>query len=138
MLKRKIFILIPLVLILGILINTWLQVIGVAGEQFIPAIRHYLALILFVPLVWYFLKDIKRCILYTGIYLLLATFYLIALLPDIVTSSRLGIGSIKLPFPPMSLYSFGVLILYLTLHFDVLTNYYLDHKESKDKKNYKQ
>jgi hypothetical protein len=65
MLKRKILILIPLLLILYVLTDTWLQAIGLIGEQFVPTVRHYLALILFIPLIWYFLKDIKRCILYT-------------------------------------------------------------------------
>jgi hypothetical protein len=134
MLKRKILILIPLLLILYILVDTWLQAMGVIGEQFAPAVRHYLALILFVPLVWYFWKDIKRCIVYTGIYLVLTTFQLIAITPYTVTSNWVGIASLKIPLPPTNGWMLLILLLYSILHFDVLTNYYLDYKEEKEKK----
>lgn len=89
--------------------------------------RQYIGLLLFFILAFLFLKNIVAAIISTGLYLLLATFNLLAMTPTI-TVSGIRIGAISTP--PVQLISLGLFILYFCLNMDSLIDIYLDYKEA--------
>jgi hypothetical protein len=123
--RQKIFSLIPFLLVAGFLLKCW--VVFFASE-FIATWRHYTGLWLFFVLFVLLLKDKKKAILGIGIYLLLATFNLLAITPAISTS-WIYIGEFSTP--PVQLLSLGLLVLYFILNMDVLIDMQLDYKEAK-------
>lgn len=125
MVKQKKLILSPLIIIASILIYCWVTFITTA---FGPTWRHYLGLVLFLLIAIYFFKNIIITTVGTGIYLLLATFNLLALTPSISTFG-LRIGPITTP--DIQGLSFGLFILYFVLNMDSLIDIYLGYKESK-------
>lgn len=90
--------------------------------------RQYIGLFLFFILGILFLKNIVATIVGTGIYLLLATFNLLAMTPTI-TVSGIKIGPISTP--PVQLISLLLFILYFCLNMDSLIDIYLDYKEDR-------
>ena len=97
--------------------------------------RHYLALVLYVPLLVFLKKDLKKAILFTGVFLILRTCNLLALTPSITTNSYgMRIGDIEIWTPTFQLYSFLILVLSFLINFNTLVNYYLDYQDSKKAK----
>ncbi|CAN5750222.1 hypothetical protein BH11BAC3_BH11BAC3_33890 [soil metagenome] len=90
--------------------------------------RQYIGLLLFFILVLLFLKNIAAAIISTGIYLLLATFNLLAMTPSLFTY-LIRVGSISTP--RFQLLSLGLFILYFCLNMDSLIDIYLDYKEAR-------
>jgi hypothetical protein len=122
--KQKIQLLIPLLTIAGLLIYSWLKILS---TDFIATWQHYLALGLFSVLLFLLIKNFKAAVIATGLYLLLATFTVLSLTPE-VTASWLRIGSIDTPH--INLLSFGLLILFFVLNLNRLIDIYLDYKET--------
>jgi len=91
--KQKIQILIPLTLVAALLIYCWTIFLS---TDLIAVWRHYIGLILFMVTVVIFFRSLRLATFVTGIYLLLATFNLLAFTPEIKTS-RLGIGPVSTP-----------------------------------------
>jgi hypothetical protein len=131
--KQKILILVPLVIVLSLLIKCWIEFML---SNFIPTWKHYLGILLFIPLVVLFFKNLHNAILGLGIYLLLATFNLLAV-TSAISTSWLNFGS-GLKTPPVQLLSLGIFIVYFTLNLDALINIQLDYKEAKTLKAQKQ
>ena len=121
-----------LIIIGGILLYCWSIILFTEIEA---TWRHYLAVILFIPILILFKKDFKKDILFTGVYLILGTCNLLTLTPS-VTSNSYGvrIGSVEVWTPTFQLYSFLILILFFLLNFNALVNYYLDYQDSKKAK----
>ncbi|MBO9564212.1 MAG: hypothetical protein J7621_15615 [Niastella sp.] len=133
MTKAQIRILIPLVCIAALLVYTFC--VHFTDHSLETLIRHYLALGLFVPLVRGFIKkQIRLTVIYTGLYLLLATFNLLVITPTINHGFWIKIGSVTIDLPSFNGRAFGVLALYLMLNFDALIDFYLDYKESRKQK----
>jgi hypothetical protein len=128
--RQKIFSLIPFLLVAGFLLKCWIVILS---SNYFATPRHYLGLILFSVLLFVLLKDEKRAILGLGIYLLLATFNLLAITP-VITTSWITIGSSDLTTPPVQLLSLGLFVLYFTLTMDVLIDIQLDKKEAKERR----
>ncbi|MEO6229200.1 MAG: hypothetical protein ABJB11_06935 [Ferruginibacter sp.] len=124
MTKQKRLVLIPLIIIAAMLIYCWGIILT---TEILATWRQYIGLLLFFILAFLFLKNIVAAIISTGLYLLLATFNLLAMTPTI-TVSGIRIGAISTP--PVQLISLGLFILYFCLNMDSLIDIYLDYKEA--------
>ena len=131
MTKQKILILIPLSLIIVILTYCWAVILT---TEILATLRHYLGLIFFIAIIFLFFKNMAGVIVATGVYLLLATFNILAITPEMAVS-WLRIGPIETP--PVQLFSIGLFILYFILNLDQLIDIYLDYKEAKEINNSK-
>ena len=132
MAKQKILLLIPLVIIGGLLMYTWIIFLS---SKAVAGWRQYLSTALFVVLVFLFFKNFKASVFGAAFYLVLCSFNLLALAPSLVSNSYgLGIGSMEIWTPKFSLLAFGLLLLFLVLNFDTLVNIYLDYKEKKEQR----
>lgn len=128
---QKKFILIPMIVIAAILLYCWPIVLT---TETLATWRHYLGLILFIPITVLIFKknNVVVATLLTGVYLLLATFNLLAITPGISTS-WIRIGPISTP--PIQLISLGLLVLYFCLNMNYLIDMYLNYKEAKQRNN---
>jgi hypothetical protein len=132
MLKSKILLLVILIIIGVHLAFTWTNIIF---TEYVATWQHYLALIFFFPLIFFFRYEFKKAVLFTGIYLILGTCNLLALTPFITTNSfGIRIGSLELEMPTFQLYSFLLLLLFFILNFNTLVEYYLEYQDAKKKK----
>ena len=131
MTKQKILIVIPLSLIIIILSYCWVIMLT---TEILATWRHYFGLIFFLAIIFLFFKNIAGAVVATGVYLLLATFNILAIIPQMAVS-WLRIGPIETP--PIQLLSMGLFILYVILNLDQLIDIYLDYKEAKEIKNSK-
>jgi hypothetical protein len=130
--KQKILLLIPLAIITGLLIYSWITFLL---TDITATWRHYLALGLFAVLVYLYLKSFTKTIIAIGLYLLLATLNALSMTPERITGwSRFGspFGSIETPH--FQILSLTLLVLFLVLNFDTLFNMYLDYKEAKSQR----
>lgn len=131
--RRKIFVIIPVAIVALLLIYTWIIFLT---TSYIAVINHYLGLILFIPVVYFLLKDksFKKTLLSIGIYLVLGLINLLSFLPVIITNSiGLLIGSTHIYSPAINCLSLVILIVYGILNFDTLVDLYLDYNEAKGK-----
>jgi hypothetical protein len=128
--KQKVLLLIPLLILLSLLIYCWTNFLL---KNFIPTWKHYLGILFFIPLAVFFFKNSSNAIVGLGIYLLLATFNLLAITPAI-TTSWVNFGSSGFTTPPVQLLSLGLFILYFIMNLDSLINIQLDYKELKASK----
>jgi hypothetical protein len=131
--KRKIFFFIPFAIVLCYLIYSWYIIII---ERINPHFTNDLALILFVPIVYFLFKDktFVKPLIALGIYLLLATCKLANIFPYTqISQVTLGLFGLKIPFPDLSGTALLIFILYGILNFKSLVDIYLDYKESKGK-----
>ncbi len=123
--KRKTLLLIPLLIMLAVLLYCWTAILT---TRFSADWRHYAGLALYVPLVFLFFRSTAIAAVATGLYLLLATFNLLAITVPVMTFGlRLG----PVSAPPIQGISLGLLILFSILNFHTLSEAYLDHKEGK-------
>jgi|GEM_PF-833673 len=131
--RQKIRILIPLIIIAGLLLYTWIMILTTDSAAII---QHYIGLVLFIPLFFQFFKNLNRTIVWTGIYLLAGVVKFLAITPSLVgIAPGIGIGSLQLGMPSFQVIPFLIFILYAILNFDQLGEMYLDYKEAKEKKN---
>ena len=128
--KRKILFLVPLLIVTGLLLYCWTTILT---NEIFATWRHYVGLVLFVPLLILLFKNFKMAVIATGVYLLLASFNLLAVTPSI-TTSWINIGSNGLHTPPVQLASLGILVLYFVLNADTLIDIQLDYREAREQK----
>jgi hypothetical protein len=130
MTKQKKRILIPIIITAAILIYCWTIILT---TETLATWRHYLGIILFIPIAFLIFKNnLVVVTLLTGVYLLLATFNLMAITPGISTS-WITIGPISTP--PIQLISLGIFVLYFFLNMNSLIDIHLDYKEVKQRNN---
>ena len=127
MTKQKILIAIPFLLVAVVLTYCWTTILFTDA---LALWRHYIGLLLFVPLIVLFFKDTTKATIGLGIYLLLAVFNMLAITPSI-TIYWINIRSSRLATPPVQLSSLAIFILYFVLNLDSLINIQLDYKDSK-------
>lgn len=125
--KKIILTAIVLVIITYFLAETWITIFR---ENYIVKWQHLTGLLLFLPLPVLLFKNYKVAVLGTGIYLILGLFRLLSLTAGISTASITIAGMEISGFNWLAL---GLLILFFTLHLDVLIDMQLDYKESKAK-----
>jgi len=128
MTKQKIFLFIPLIIIAGLLIYSWITFLLM---NIIPTWKHYLALGLFIILLIVYFKSPRKATIVTGVYLLLGVFNALAITP-IITIHWFQIFGVNTP--AFQLLPTVLFILYLFLNFDTLAEMYLDYKEGKASK----
>ena len=127
--KQTKLILIPIIIIALMLLYCWVNILI---SETIATWRHYVGLIMFVFIAFFSVKNkIVIATLSTGVFLLLATFNLLALTPEIKTN-WIGIGLITTP--PIQLLSLGLFILYVCANMNSLIGIHLDYKEGKYKR----
>lgn len=132
MTKKKLLLLIPLLLIAGLILYTWITVL--TGDN-VLVWRHYTGLVLFVPLIYLFTKSFRKTVLATIIYLILGICNVLTLTPAIIWNSYgIRIGSANIETPPFQILSFGLLVLLCILNFDTIVDIYLDFKEMRQTK----
>ncbi len=129
MTKEKKRVLIPLIITKVILAHCWTIILT---AEILATWRHYLGLVLSLVLIFLLFKSVKATTVATGLYLLLATFNLIAFTPSIDTYGLRFSDSISTP--PIQLLALGLFILYLFLNYDSLINISLDIEERKLKR----
>jgi hypothetical protein len=131
MTKEKKLLLIPLIIIAVLLIYCWIIILTTG---ILATWRHYIGLGLFILIVFLFFKNLITATIGTGIYLLLATFNLLAMTTEITTSG-IRIGGISTP--GIQLLSLGLFIIYFLLNLNPLIDINLDYQEKKklNKKN---
>ena len=130
--KQKICLLIPLGIITGLIIYSWVSFLL---TDIMPTWRHYSALVLFAVLVYLYFKSFTKTIIATGLYLLLATLNGLSITPEIITSwFRLGTPFGSIGTPHFQILSLMLFVLFLVLNFDTLFNMYLDYKEAKSQR----
>jgi len=124
--KQKTLAFIPLLIIAGQLIYTWVNILftdAVAGWM------HFLGLLLFLPLPYLQYKNLKIGLFATGIYLILGTANLFSLTPSIITNTfGMTVGSIELWTPAFQPLPFGLLILYCIVNFNAFITIYVNYK----------
>ncbi|MGN6247357.1 MAG: hypothetical protein ACTHNG_03315 [Ginsengibacter sp.] len=126
--RQKVSLLIPLGIITGLLIYSWITFLL---TDVTITWQHYLAIGLFAVLVVLYFRSFEQTVIATGLYLLLATFNILSMTPQIITS-WFKIGSIETPH--FGTLSSLLLLLFLILNSDALVNMYLDQKEAKTKR----
>ena len=86
--KQTVLLLIPLGIITCLIIYSWVSFLL---TDMTPTWRHYIALGLFAVLVYLYFKGLKKTVIATGLYLLLATLNVLSLTPETITGwSNLG------------------------------------------------
>ena len=132
MTRRKILILIPLICIALLLAYTWVLIVV---ADYAATWRHYIGLSLFLFLIYLFVKDLSKCIVATGIYLIIASFNLFALTPGVTSNSlSLTVSGASISTPSFSLLGIGLFIFYSILNMDSLINIRLDYREARERK----
>jgi hypothetical protein len=128
--KVQLLFLLPFLLVAGMLLYCW-AILLTGG--ILATWKHYAGLFLFAPIVLLLFRKFQIAVIALGIYLLLATFNLLAITPAI-TTSWINIGSGGLRTPPVQLSSLGILILYLALNINTLIEIELDYSEARASK----
>ena len=131
--KRKFLFFIPFSILTITLIYSWYTFIFTDN---IAVFSHYLGLLFFLPVIYFLYKDksLKKAIVLTGVYLILATINLLSFIPFVMTSSfGISIGSINIWSPSLNGFALLLLILYCVLNFDTLVDIHLDYKEIRGK-----
>jgi len=129
MTKRNLFTLIPLTLIAGSLVYSWVVFFT---TPYGATWRQYVALALFVAPCLLFFVDYKKAVIDTLIYLLSGVFNVLSM-QSTVTVFTINFFGYDNPVY-INLLSLVLLILAFCLNFNTLVNMYLDFKEKKDKK----
>jgi hypothetical protein len=127
--KRIILLCIPLAIIAGSMIYSWVHFIS---EGINPFWQHYLAPVLFIPVLYFLFKEknLVKAHIATAAYLFLGMCTILSLETGIsrTTYNMMGIST-----PPFNSYCFLILVIYLILNCYTLFDLYLDYKESRSK-----
>ena len=126
--KQRKRISIPLLLIVGLLIYCWTMILFTDA---IATWQHYTGLLLFLPKVFLYFSNLAKVVVGTVIYLVLATFNLLAI-TSVIQTSWITLNFAKpISTPPIQLLSFGIFALYVILNLDTLIEMRLDYREAK-------
>lgn len=131
--KSRIRFFIPFIVISCLLADNWIWFLT---TDYNAMSSHYIALILWLPIVFWTCKKttLKKAIVATGIYLILATIGLLSLLRGVDSGYlAINVGGILIPTPSFNPPAMLLLIAYGFLNFDILVEIYLDYKEAKSK-----
>jgi hypothetical protein len=127
MLKKRILALIPFSILAGIALYTMGEF---TFSDFSATVQHRIAFGLVAVNACLYFARFRPAILVTGIILLAATCNFITFFVE-TTVWSIGIGGLHTPSVQVSM--LGLFIIWGVLEFDLLTNWYLDYKESKQR-----
>jgi hypothetical protein len=132
--KGKILFFIPFTILTISMIYCWGYLILTNSH---PYFANYTGLLFFLPLLYFLFKDkkLKKAIVLTGVYLLLATINLVSFLPFQTTSFfNLTTGSFDISWSgKLNLFALFLFIIYLIMNFGTLIEIHLDYKEMRGK-----
>lgn len=130
--KHKLINAIPFLIIVLIMLYTWFEIIT---TEYLATWQHYLTMILLIINgVLYFVRF-RAAVLFTGIVLLLASFNLLTFYTITKTTSiGFNTGGSTIATPGIQWWSLLILIVYVFINFNLLADWYLDLKESRNQK----
>jgi len=124
--KQKALALITLIVVAGLLIHCWWDILFTDTAA---TWRQYLGLLLFLPVLYLHFKDYKKGLFATAIYLVLAICNILAFTPSITISSfGLNLVSLQLTTPGIQLLPLGLLILHFILNYNTFIVIYVAYK----------
>lgn len=130
--RSEILRLLPFLLGLGVLTYTWSMIFS---PEYIATLKHQIALFLFFVNVAVYFFKFNYGIYFTGLIFLLATFNIIAIYPDITTSSYfIKIGNTELATPSVQIKSLILLVVFIVFNGGYLFEKYADFKYGKKEK----
>lgn len=130
--KKKLLLSIPLLIAAGYLIYT---LIMFASGEISLVWKHYLGIILFPIPIYVFFKSLYKAVIVSGIYLLIGTFGLFSITPDIETVIyRLRLGDLHISTPLLDPLFLKLFILFIVLNGFTLADMYILYKERKQAK----
>ena len=132
MTKEKKLLLIPLIIMTILLSYCWAVILT---TDILATWRHYIGLTLFIIIVFLFFKNLIAATIGTGIYLLLATFNLLAMTAQINTS---GIRIGEVSTPGVQLQSFGLFVIYFLVNLNPLIDIEFKYQEKRKRNKKKQ
>jgi hypothetical protein len=126
---RIILLCVPLAIIAGSIIYSWVIFMGGYHR---PVWQHYLAPVLFLPILYFLFieKNLVKAHIATATYLFMGMCTLLSLQIGISRTTYYFFG---LTTPPFNSYCLLLMVIYLLLNCYTLFNLYLDHKESGSK-----
>ncbi|MGF7232791.1 hypothetical protein [Arachidicoccus sp.] len=128
--KKKFIQILPILILGGILIYTWFIIIT---TDYFATIKHQIGLGVFLAILAFYFLKFKYGIFFTGIYLLLASFNIIAIFPVIISSSYfVKVGGMEISTPPIQWKAVLLLILFLICTGRYLNNLYVGYKNKRD------
>ena len=125
MYNLKARIIIPLLVVTAVIAYCWFNFVTTDNH---PGWRHYVGITSYTAIVFLVFVKPKAVSYCLGIYLMVETFNLLAIRPEIATT---WFGISPLTTPPLQLSSLAILVLFRSLNATAIINYYLDSKEQK-------
>jgi len=125
--RRKILLLIVLAIIGGYLVFTWVTIFS---ANYVARWQHYVAVLLFAIVLFFYFRNFKLALLSTGIFLLIGMLGGLSLTPD-VSKSYIRIG--PLTSPDFNELCLGLFVLNAIMNASALIDLYLDYQERKQK-----
>lgn len=109
--RKEIFQGLPMIVIAVVIIYTWFNILT---TDYFATLKHQFALALFLVNVGLYLINFKYAVYLSGFFLLLASFNLLAIWPNIISSSYfIKIGGKEISTPEIQWNTFFILLLYL-------------------------
>lgn len=116
--QDKLFKILPFFIFLSIVTYTWFTLLI---KQYVPQTKHYISLVLMLFNLFIYFFNFRKAIFFTGLILLVSTFSITALYAQIVESSFfIKVSGNKIKFPPISLTSLGLLLLYIFFNYETV------------------
>lgn len=132
--RKKVIPIVPILILAGILSYTWFII---ATTNFLATIKHIIGLGLFLAATVLYAFKFKYGIIFTGIFLILASFNVIAIFPAIKSSSYfVKIGEVEIATPFIQWKAVLLLILFFACTWRFLYDLYIKNK--RDEANTKQ
>ena len=133
--KKKLIQVIPVIVLAGILIYTWF-IIGTT--DYFATIKHQIGLGLFLAIVALCFLKFKYGVIFTGLFLVLASFNAISIFPVTISSSYfVKIGGVEIATPSIQWKAVLLLILFFICAGKYLNNLYIEYRNKKDETNNK-
>lgn len=131
--KNKLIQVTPTLILAGVLTYTWYII---TTTDYVATIKHQIGLVALSAIIVFYFFKFKYGILSTGVYLVLATFNVIAIFPITVSSSYfIKIGGTKISTPPIQWKAVLLLIIFLICVERYLKNLYIEYRNKRTGKN---
>lgn len=126
--KKEMFQSLPMIVITIVIIYTWFNILT---TDYFATLKHQIALALFLINIGLYFIKFKYAIFLSGIFLLLASFNLLAIWPDIISSSYfMKIGDKEISTPEIQWNTFFILLLYLFCNATYIIDSYVEMKSN--------
>lgn len=128
--KKAVIPIIPFIFLTAILIYTWFVI---ATTNYFATIKHHIGLGLFLMVALVYAFSFKYGIIFTGIFLILASFNVLAIFPFTISSSYfIKIKDVEIATPSIQWKAVLLLILYIVCVWRFLNDLYIKYKNKRD------